>query len=149
MVGNLGPPTGWAAGVAQPVGSPPPYGFSRSSLYGLPPSSGLSSGIKGLTYIPEPNHAYGKMALALGRHLTPSIKEKVLKGEYVGIFSLLHGMPEPTEKSEDKPKGREVIKRAKTGNWSNWLKGFIVYAGFIACHDTQRGALMWKYLDII
>lgn len=63
---------------------------------------------------------YGEEALPLGDHLAPAVKEKIWKGEYVDLFSLLHREPEPESKAGQYTQEQQTVRKPKIDlNWTN------------------------------
>ncbi|XP_053167389.1 uncharacterized protein LOC128351680 isoform X3 [Hemicordylus capensis] len=113
--------------------------------------AGGSPGYYPMGVLPSPQHApYGGMGLPLGGHLLPSTKEKILKGEYVDIFSLLFREPEVKHKEGESCKEHEATKRKPVEKtWNNWLSGFTIYMGVIVQAQPARAPSLLKYMDII
>ncbi|XP_053112579.1 formin-F-like isoform X2 [Hemicordylus capensis] len=130
-----------------PGGSLPPPGVAPASVTTM----GSQPGFYPMGIVPSPQHApYGGMGLPLGDHLLPSTKEKILKGEYVDIFSLLFREPEVKHKEGESCKEHEATKRKPVEKtWNNWLSGFTIYMGVIVQAQPARGPALLKYMDII
>ncbi|XP_053159419.1 uncharacterized protein LOC128347977 isoform X2 [Hemicordylus capensis] len=101
--------------------------------------------------LPTPQHSpYGAVGLPLGDHLLPATKEKILKGEYVDIFSLLFREPEVKHKEGESCKDHAVTKRKPVEkSWNNWLSGFTIYMGVVIPAQPARALALVKYMDII
>lgn len=54
---------------------------------------------------------YGDMAMPLGNHLTQATREKILRGEFVDIFSLLFRDLKKKDKEDMEEKDRENLRR--------------------------------------
>lgn len=77
----------------------------------------------------RPRISYGDTGLPLGRHLALSVKEKIWKGEFVYLFSLLQTEPEPVPRPGDPIRDSETMRRRKIDkNWTNWLNSLVIYA---------------------
>ncbi|XP_053169074.1 protein diaphanous homolog 1-like isoform X1 [Hemicordylus capensis] len=159
---GLGPPVsipGVTAGLqgaaervwtgAVPPGTPvaPPAGVIPSPV---PAISGTTSHYP-MGILPAGYHApYGGMGLLLGDRLLPATKEKILKGEYIDIFSLLFRKPGVKHKEGESFKDHEATKRKPVEKtWNNWLSGFTIYMGVIVQAQPARGPALLKYMDMI
>lgn len=92
----------------------------------------------------------GDMAMPLGEHLLQATRDKILRGEYVDVFSLLYREVEKKDKDLLEDREKEALKHRKIDwNWTNWLSGFLVYAGVIVCAHPERAPTILQYLDII
>lgn len=86
----------------------------------------------------EGYHSEG--AVPLGFYLHPATKEKIWRGEFVDVFSLLFRV-EPMEEQDQHPK----VER----NFDNWLSGFLIYVSVLLQAQLWRGLALIKYMDII
>lgn len=87
---------------------------------------------------------------SLGDHLSLALRDKILWGEYVDVFSLLYREVERNDKNLMDDRKKEVLKRRPVDRtWSNWLTGFLIYMGVTANANTLRAAALIQYLDII
>lgn len=87
---------------------------------------------------------------SLGGHLALSIKEKIWRGEFADLFSLLHKDPKAALKGGDPAPDPHVVRKRKIGkNWNNWLNGFIIYAAVVILMQPAKAATLFKYLDKI
>ena len=92
----------------------------------------------------------GSTSSPLGYHLLPATKERIWKGEYTDVFSLLFRELESSDK--DKMGEKEVEKyrrRSAVRTWANWLPGFLIYMGITLQRFPERGHVLTKYLDLI
>ncbi|XP_053140147.1 uncharacterized protein LOC128339766 isoform X2 [Hemicordylus capensis] len=151
MIGNVLGLQGSAKqiwGVNRPSGAPI---ISSANNTTAPVPAPSSPGFYPMGITPTPQHApYGRMGLPLGDHLLPATKEKILKGEYIDIFSLLFREPEVKHKERESCKEHEATKRKPVEKtWSNWLSSFTIYMGVIVQAQPARGPSLLKYMDII
>lgn len=92
---------------------------------------------------PLPPMPYGEEALPLGDHLAPAVKEKIWKGKYVYLFSLLHMEPELESKVEEYSWEQQTVCKPKIDcNWTNWLIGFAIYMGVVLQKDLTKGLVL-------
>lgn len=82
----------------------------------------------------------------LGAHLKPEVKEKIWKGEYVEIFSLL-----PLEKFNlDLANPEETSKYPLIPRtFSNWLQAYAILASVIGEKEPENCSALFCYLDTI
>ena len=93
---------------------------------------------------------YGSLSTPVGYHLHPSTKEKIWKGEYIDIFSLLFREEEQKDKDKDKDKEQERIRKKKVERtWANWLAGFLIFIGVVLQKHPDKAPVLIKYLDLI
>lgn len=98
----------------------------------------------------RPRISYGDIALPLGGHLALSIKEKIWRGEFVDIFSLLQVEPEPVQRIGEPLRDQEVVRQRKIDkNWTNWLNGYFIYASVVLQMYPSKAVALFKYADII
>lgn len=154
---------GYWSGAPRPAGSQvKPGGFEG---YQQVPNSGWGS--SGFTasgdevnpqfaplYSDDPDEAprrpYGDVSLPLGGHLALSVKEKIWRGEYIDMFSLLHTEPEPVPKVGEPVRDTELTRRRKIDrNWTNWLYGYTIYMAVVTQIYPKKAGALIKYLDII
>lgn len=53
--------------------------------------------------------SYGDLALLLGSHLALAVKERIWRGEYMDIFSLIQVEPEPVPKLGEPVRNQEFV----------------------------------------
>lgn len=85
----------------------------------------------------------------LGFHLTPAVREKIVKGEYVDILSLLPSSKEsvvPAKKADDKEDER---KRTSPRSFQNWLQAFCIYSAVLVEGHPSLSAGLFQHVDII
>lgn len=88
--------------------------------------------------------------MPLGDHLTTSTRDKIVRGEYVDVFSLLYRELEKKDKEDIDEREKERLKWHRVdSNWANWHPGFLIYAGVIVCFHPWRALSMLQYMDII
>lgn len=158
--GQLGPwgpavtalPGQWPApqfGVNVPplagAGLQQPSAYPGLGALGTPPMAGFNYELAPAAHLPS-----GDVALPLGDHLLAATKEKIIKGEFVDIFSLLFRELEKKDKEDLDEKDKEKLKKWKVDrNWASWLPGFFIYAGVISHAQLWRASALWQYADII
>ncbi|XP_070618016.1 uncharacterized protein [Erythrolamprus reginae] len=74
----------------------------------------------------------------LGFHLLPATKEKIWRGEYVDIFSLLY-------REEEEDSDRPTVKE----NLDAWLYSFMIYHAVVIEKDLSRSPELVNYQNII
>ncbi|OCT59729.1 hypothetical protein XELAEV_18000594mg [Xenopus laevis] len=83
----------------------------------------------------------------LGLHLSQSIKEKINRGDYVDLLSLL---PSVKVFLKDKTNDSEEDRRRPVARtFTNWLQSFCIYANILCSKHPQLGASMFKHVDIV
>lgn len=88
---------------------------------------------------------FGDLGMPLGEHLTVATRDKILKGDYMDVFSLLE-----KDKDELDECLKEHIKWCTIDRtYTNWNPGFLIYAGLIVCHQLWRALSMLQYMYII
>lgn len=93
---------------------------------------------------------YGSVDLPLGGHLALTVKEKIWRGEFVDLFSLLHTEPEPVPKVGEPERDQETVKKRKIDrNWTNWLYGYCIYMAVVVQLHPKKAPALIKYLDIV
>lgn len=97
-----------------------------------------------------PSIAYGSIAIPLGGHLALSIKEKIWRGEFIAVFSLLHAEPDPIPRVGDPIKNQETIRKQKIDkNFTNWLYGYVIYTTVLLQVHPSKATALIKYTDAI
>ncbi|OCT76554.1 hypothetical protein XELAEV_18031757mg, partial [Xenopus laevis] len=98
-------------------------------------------------------NSYVSFAGPVGVHLKLETKEKIWKGEFVEIFSLLPLEEAVEVKEDDKKEGKkEEEERAKRyrkipKTFGNWLRAFCILAGVIGEKHPQKCSALFCYLD--
>lgn len=86
-----------------------PYNWS---LYGQLPLLGPLPTQQGIDHLVDrPKMSYGDAALPLGGHLALAVKEKIWRGEFVDLYSLLHKEPEPVASWGTRPQTPRWAKK--------------------------------------
>lgn len=89
----------------------------------------------------------------LGAHLKPEVRDKIWKGEYVEIFSLLplekfnldRVKPDESKKEEEERRRYRLIPRT----FANWLQAFAILASVIGEKAPDNCSALFCYLDSI
>ncbi|KAM3929154.1 uncharacterized protein RB166_006940 [Leptodactylus fuscus] len=89
----------------------------------------------------------------LGVHLKPEVRERIWKGEYVEIFSLLplekfnldRVKPDECKKEEEERRRYRLIPRT----FSNWLQAFCILASVVGERAPEDCSALFCYLDSI
>lgn len=91
-----------------------------------------------------PKRPYGDVALPLGGHLTLSVRDKIWRGEYVDIFSLMDTESKPVPKVGEPMRDQEVMHKRKVDrNWTNWLYSYAIYmAVVVQMYPKKIGTLI-------
>lgn len=75
----------------------------------------------------------GDVALPLGDHLLLVMRDKILCGDFVDLFSWLFREIKKKDKDLMDEKEKEILKSHRVDHtWANWLPGFLVYARMTA-----------------
>lgn len=86
----------------------------------------------------------------LGFHLSHSLKEKIWKGEFIDILSLLPSSKEflkLDKKSEEK--ADEDRRRPVARSFSNWLQAFCIFSSIMGEKFPERCSGLFQHLEII
>ena len=148
------------AGAFWPYAMPPVCNWGMippnvaSASQGTPASAGgwpyPSVADTGYNTVPLYELPYGDYSTPLGDHLTPAVKEKIWKGQFVDVFELLNRTVEKADFDKADEADKERLKRKKPErNWTNWLSGYLIYAGVIVKSQPWRAQSLFQYLDII
>lgn len=90
------------------------------------------------------------IAMPLGEHLTLATRDRILRGEYVDVFSLLFCELEKKDKEDMDDRLKERIKRRNIDRtYANWYPGFLIYAGMIVRHQPWQALSLLQYMDLI
>lgn len=89
----------------------------------------------------------------LGAHLRADVREKIWKGEYVEIFSLLplekfnldRVKPDESKKEEEERRRYRLIPRT----FANWLQAFAILASVVGEKTPEHCSALFCYLDAI
>lgn len=84
----------------------------------------------------------------LGAHLKQVVREKIWKGVYVEIFSLLlldRVKPEDNKKEDKEKRNYRLIPRM----FQNWLQAFAILASVIGEKNPEHCSALFCYLDAI
>lgn len=89
----------------------------------------------------------------LGAHLKTEVREKIWKGEYVEIFSLLplekfnldRVKPDESKKEDEEKRRYRLIPRT----FNNWLQAFAILASVIGEKEPASCSALFCYLDAI
>ena len=87
----------------------------------------------------------------LGFHLPRTVKEKIWRGEFIDLLSLLPSSKEFLSKA-DKPAGdrsEEDRRRAVPRTSQNWLQAFCIYAAVMGERFPSKCSGLFQHLDII
>ncbi|OCT79806.1 hypothetical protein XELAEV_18026617mg, partial [Xenopus laevis] len=87
-------------------------------------------------------------ATPLGLYLPSTVKEKILKGDYIDMLSLLPSVKEFL-KSERKGDSEEERHRPVARTFTNWLQAFCIYSNILCEWSPNLGPGLFKHLDII
>lgn len=87
----------------------------------------------------------------LGFHLSKSVKEKIWRGEYLDILSLLPASKEFLAKSDRQSSERteEDRRRAVPKTFQNWLQAFCIYSAVMGERFPGKCSGLFQHLDII
>lgn len=86
----------------------------------------------------------------LGKHLTVTTRDRILRGEYMDVFSLLFRDLRRKDKDDLDDCLKEQIKRRMIDQtYPNWYPGFLIYVGFIVWYQPWQALSMLQYMDII
>lgn len=88
----------------------------------------------------------------LGAHLKQEVREKIVKGEYVEIFSLLpfekfnldRVKPDDSKKEDEKRRYRLIPR-----TFGNWLQAFAIMASLIGEKNPEHCSALFCYMDAI
>ncbi|KAM3923887.1 uncharacterized protein RB166_012822 [Leptodactylus fuscus] len=89
----------------------------------------------------------------LGAHLEQEVRDKIWKGEYVEIFSLLplerfnldRAKKDESKKEEEEERRYRLIPRT----FSNWLQAFTILASVIGEKAPENCSALFCYMDVI
>lgn len=90
---------------------------------------------------------------SLGTHLKQEVQEKIQKGEYVEIFSLLplekfnldRVKPDSSKKDDEEKRRYRLIPRT----FVNWLQAFTIMASVIGEKNPEHCSALFCYMDAI
>lgn len=89
----------------------------------------------------------------LGAHLKQEVRDKIMKGEYVEIFSLLplekfnldRVKPDDSKKEDEEKRSYRLIPRT----FVNWLQAFAIMASIIGEKNPEHCSALFCYMDAI
>ncbi|OCT57189.1 hypothetical protein XELAEV_18003887mg [Xenopus laevis] len=85
----------------------------------------------------------------LGLHLPQAVRDKIVRGEYVDLLSLLPSAKEFLVKN-DKVSEVEIDRRRPVARtFSNWLQAFCIYANVLCAKQPHLSSGLFKHVDII
>ena len=154
------PPWMWP-GVFWPPVNPQWFGWGMPFTSPIEPRSNLEGKNFGTPQHPSvPNTGYNSAPFAaipytdystpLGDHLTPAIKERIWKGNYIDVYELLNREYEVKELDKDDDKIKEKHRRKRPDrNWTNWVTGFTIYAGVLVKMQPWKASALFQYFDIL
>ncbi|XP_077306286.1 uncharacterized protein LOC143925697 [Lithobates pipiens] len=87
----------------------------------------------------------------LGFHLSSSVKEKIWRGEFVDLLSLLPSSKEFLSKLDKKSEERseEDRRRAVPRTFQNWLQAFCIFASVMGEKFPEKCSGLFQHLDIV
>ncbi|XP_061486363.1 uncharacterized protein LOC133386672 isoform X1 [Rhineura floridana] len=148
LLGDATHPVVFMGGVLVPQHPQLPWPAAAVSPWQPPLTSSSSSP----AYLPLPHGVYpqGDTSLLLGDHLLLGTKEKIWRGEYIDLFTLLFCETEVKLKDGQEVKEREAaITRKVDRVWPNWLNAYTIYMGVMTQAYPSRALSMIKYQDIV
>lgn len=151
---TYGPLPTWGRGTSAPVahGRAPqdPIDLSQAAQ-GEQPDKGQPGEAKGKQSAPESQNAPPPAkSVSFGCHISKELREKIVQGQYLDIFSLLNRKISKSDYDKFDERHNEAIRRKKPERtWANWLPAFYAYAGILAGAKPELGAALFKYADTI
>ncbi|OCT96893.1 hypothetical protein XELAEV_18009110mg, partial [Xenopus laevis] len=88
-------------------------------------------------------------ATPLGLHLPQAIKEKITKGEYIDMLSLLPSSKDFLSKQVKQSDPEMDRCRPVARTFTNWLQAFCIYSNVLCEKHPQLGPGLFKHIDII
>ncbi|XP_062834196.1 uncharacterized protein LOC134298345 [Anolis carolinensis] len=89
-------------------------------------------------------------ATALGSHLAQKTIDKILRNEYIDIFTLYFRELDKKEKDDLDDERKEIMKKRKVDqNWGNWFSCFLIYGGVLVKAYPSRAHSLFQYMNII
>lgn len=85
----------------------------------------------------------------LGSHLSEATRERICKGEFVDLFTLLYREPQPKQLLPGLIVIMEREQHKVTRTWNNWFSGYMVYAAVLLRAHPLRGVEMFVYASTI
>ncbi|OCT70393.1 hypothetical protein XELAEV_18037311mg [Xenopus laevis] len=87
----------------------------------------------------------------LGFHLTPSIKEKICRGEYIYLLSLLPASKEFLAKSDKRVEDKtdEDRRRPIPRSFNNWLQAFCIFSSVLGEKFPEKCTGLFQHVDIL
>ena len=84
----------------------------------------------------------------LGYHLTAAMKEKIVRGEFVDLLSLLPSAKESLFKDKKDERGDEDRRRLSR-SFSNWLQAFLIYSSIICEKCPEKSVGLLQHVDMV
>ena len=84
----------------------------------------------------------------LGYHLTAAMKEKIVRGEFVDLLSLIPSAKESLFKDKKDERGDEDRRRLSR-SFSNWLQAFLIYSSIICEKCPEKSVGLLQHVDIV
>lgn len=85
----------------------------------------------------------------LGYHLSPSIKDKIVRDEFVDLLSLLPSSKESLFRDKKEAKGEEDRRRPVSRGFNNWLQAYLIYSSIIREKYPEKSVGLLQHLDIV
>lgn len=85
----------------------------------------------------------------LGFHLPLAMKEKIVKGEFVDLISLLPSQREAVARRVEEKGGEEERKRSLPKTFNNWLQGFGIFAAILCEKFPAYSVGLFQHLDSV
>ncbi|XP_067317382.1 uncharacterized protein [Anolis sagrei] len=87
---------------------------------------------------------------SLGAHLSQKTIDKILRNEYIDMFSLYFRELDKKEKDDmDEERKEKLKKRRVEQNWKNWIACYTIYASLLVEAHPYRAKALFKYQNII
>ena len=143
---SMGPQwCGWGMPGASPLnsGTASEGKYLASQLHPSVPNTGYNT-------VPIAAIPYTDYSTPLGDHLTPAVKEKIWRGDYIDFYELLNREFEVKEIDKDDEKLKEKHRRKRPDrNWNNWVTGFTIYSGVLVKMQPWKASALFQYFDIM
>lgn len=87
----------------------------------------------------------------LGYHLSNAVKEKIWRGDFIDILSLLPSSKEFLLKSDKRidDRSEEDRRRAIPRTFQNWLQAFCIFASVVGERFPDKCSGLFQHLDIV
>ncbi|XP_067323632.1 uncharacterized protein [Anolis sagrei] len=87
---------------------------------------------------------------SLGAHLSQKTIDKILRNEYIDMFSLYFRELDKKEKEDLDEERKEKLKNRRVErNWKNWIACYTIYASLLVEAHPYRAKALFKYQNII